>query len=847
MRFWRRRRKTALTVLAVLVSALVVAVQVMRSGSDPYRPGQETDGLVNTLEKDRGEDGPDLRFVDATEKLGIEFRHFPGEREGRLPEDMGSGVALGDVDGDGWTDAFFVNAAGPLARREAGWPEADGRCRLYRNEGGERFTDITEESGLGVELLGMAATFCDPDSDGDLDLLLTSFDRLLLFENDGSGRFTDVTDGSGLEDFVGFWAGAAVGDFDRDGAVDVYVCGYVKYDETQAKGFSSQFGRAIPAAINPSTFEPERNLLFHGLGDMTFEEVAEGAGVANPTGRSLGAVWADLNGDGLDDLYVANDVSDNALFLNRGDGTFEDRTSEATVGDYRGAMGLAVCDLDGDRDLDLFITHWVAQENALYQAYPNPASDEGGVPVPLFLDVADRVGVGHVGLDMVGWATRFFDADNDGNRDLFIVNGSTIPSEADTAKLVAMRSQFLWWSPEKEHFFDVGGQVGDFFSEKHVGRGGAVADFDLDGDDDLFVVLRGEKAIVLENEGGNRRRSLRLRLRQPRGNRFALGTRVRVDAGDGTWYDELGTQGSYLSQHTVGELSFGLGEAAEVDRIEVTWPDGTTEEAGPFFADSLVTWTRGSAPHCEPLPGKREELLAAPKDVDALRRFHEVRDEAEKARVAGDIARATELYTEALEIWPGHDRCLYHLGNMLLEAGDPKGALAIFERLVTFYPESNRGWMQLGVLRLPGSSDDLVDLDLAEEAFEHSLAINGEESRPVIQLGIVALLREDWPTAAERFRDATMLNDHSIEGFYFGGEAAYRMGDRSKAIELLRKACELAAGKAPTGESVSSEGDTEAGGAMLSEHTLAARSHLDRWRTLAQRSGDVDEEYGSGN
>jgi len=623
-RLWRRRRKSVLIGLGLLITGGILLVQFLSNRVDDYEAGERPDGLVDRLEKGPAADHPPVTFTEIAAQAGLRFRHFPATRSNRLPEDMGSGVALGDVNGDGLTDAFLVNLAGamPAAGDDApDWDRDAGRSRLFLNRKDGSFVDATQASGIDLVALANAAAFCDVDSDGDLDLFVTTYGTCRLFINDGAAHFQDASAAAGLEQHVGFWTGVAVADYNRDGAMDVYVCGYVVYDEEgkQRETSSSPYGLSIPALINPSSFEPERNLLLAGNGDGTFREVSVEAGVADAKGRGLGALFCDLNADGLPDLYVANDVSDNALLLNRGDGTFTDRTAQALVGDYRGAMGLAVGDYDGDLDLDLFITHWVAQENALYAR--NEALVEDGLAVPLYFDEADRYGLGHAALSMVGWATRFFDYDNDGLLDLFVVNGSTIPLPEDPDQLEPMRSQLFWRSPEKRHFFEVGAQSVEAFSTKHVGRGGATFDYDLDGDQDLVIVVHGGDAMLLRNDGGNDKPAVLVQLRQPEGNRYAIGARVLATIGDRQHLELVGTQGSYLSQHTVGELSLGLGDSAVVDRIEVTWPDG--ERLGRRGPDRGHVAGRRAR-----VRGTVPRLLA--RHLDARR----VADEREPARAA---------------------------------------------------------------------------------------------------------------------------------------------------------------------------------------------------------------------
>jgi enediyne biosynthesis protein E4 len=829
----RRRRKSILSSMAVLVVGAGGLVWWQQGRVEGYRPGGEVEGLTDSLAAERPSGSPLIRLLDVGAEAGLDFQHFPGTRAGKLPEDMGSGVACGDVNGDGWTDLFLVNN-GPAAGGGA-------RSRLYLNRGNGTFEDATEASGIDLVAQGQAAAMVDVDGDGDLDLFVTTYGTPRLFDNDGSGRFRDVSARAGLDAFEGFWTGIGVADYDLDGAMDLYVCGYVQYDDSLANtGTARQFGLDIPAAINPSTFPPQRNLLLRGRGDGTFEEVAVAAGVDDPQGKGLGALFCDLSGDGLPDLYVANDVSDNALLINLGDGTFEDRTVACRVGDYRGAMGLAAADIDGDLDLDLFITHWVGQENALYEARQRPDNGER-----IYMDVADRHGLGHAGLRQVSWATRFLDLDGDGVLDLFVVNGSTIPRSEEVSQLTPMASQLFWRDPADSRFHELGASAGPFWEELHVGRGGASLDYDLDGDDDLLICLHGEGVRLLRNEGEGARRFLRLRLRQESGNTHAVGARVEIEHGGRRFLEVVGTQGSYLSQHTVGELTLGLGDDPWLESVQVTWPDGEVEQAGPFMAGSLVTWVRGARPTIEALTGAAEAAAAGPSAVEDQRGFFRVRDKASRFRVQGDLVAAVDAYREALGLWPGHADALYYLGGSLLGLGREAEALSAFETLVALQPGNSGGWMMLGRLRMPGGDLTLDDLDLARAAFEHCHDLNREQSGPVEALGMAALLAGELDTARGYMDDAAQLNPRSVRARYLAGRCAFLDGDLEGAARRLAEAHTLATDSVgDAGTSISNEGATAQGGAMLAA-TQVAQGPLERWRTLASRPlSTAAEEYG---
>jgi hypothetical protein len=815
--------------LALVVLSAVGAWLALRGRTDPYRAGDVTDGLTDRLGRSLPADAPEVGFTDVTVAAGIACEHSSGERTGLLSEDMGSGVALGDVDGDGWCDALVM----VIASAGAAPP------RLFRNLGDGTFSDVTERAGLRSVGIGMAAAFCDTDSDGDLDLVLTSVGGVRLLRNDGALRFTDITEEAGLALIDGFLAGIAVGDADGDGLMDLYLCRYVDFREDASDpGVLSQFGVAIPMLLNPSAFEPVPNLLLRNRGGNRFEDISAAAGVANPAGRSLGAMFCDLNDDGLPDLYVANDVSDNALFVNRGDGTFDDLTNEALVGDYRGAMGLAAGDFDGDMDLDFFVTHWIAQENGLYVNHTPSGVDRGGAP--LFMDSADRFGLGHVALDRVGWATGFVDFDLDGRLDLFVLNGSTIPEEERPAELVAMRSQLFWNAGAERGFFEVGDAAGDFFAQRHVARGGAAFDYDGDGDEDLLVSLHGGGPRLLRNDtptGG----SVRLRLRQEEGNRFAVGAHITAVAGGRTLLRVSDSQGSYLSQHAVGETLIGLGGADALENVTVRWPDGTEGVAGPFAAGSVVTWTRGLRPSVE-RPGAPVVTVGARLDVEAQRLFYDRQRRARRARVEGRIAEAVGVYREALEMWPDHADSLYYLANCLLDLNDEPGALEVFERLTAAHPDSSRGFMRIGTIRLPGGDPALDDLLAARDAFERCRRINGEESLPILRLGLVALLLGEHEHAADLLGRAAVANPRDPQAPYFGGRVAWVAGDRARAQSLLEEAHAVASGGA-SDASVSSEGDTRSGAPLVAEPSVSGGGVLGRWRGLAEREPLAEAEY----
>ncbi len=580
-----RRKRLMLgygTLGLVLTLAATVLVIRSRGPAEAYEAGEDIEGITSALARDLPEDYSRVTFEDVTEASGLaSFSHFGGERSTQLPEDMGSGAAWGDYDDDGYPDLFLCNIKGPLTVLTAS--DASATNRLFHNEGDGTFEDVTEKSGVGAAMMSMGAAWADWSGDGALDLVVTSYSELKLYRNQRDGTFVDVTDSAGLQGHQGFWTGASWGDYDRDGDLDLYVSGYVQYtfDPDDAGRGTRQYQAVVPYTLNPSSYSPERNLLLRNEGGETFTEVAAEAGVVNAEGRSLAASWCDFDEDGELDLYVANDVSDNVMYKNLGDGTFEDVSHAAWVADYRGAMGIAVADWDGDSDQDVFVTHWIAQENALYS---NMKVAFGGSPVDpgemRFMDVADMVGLGQIALDYVGWGTFFFDYDNDGRPDLFVANGSTFQDEANPGRLATMTSSLFWNAGPQRGFFDVAAVASAALRVARVSRGAAPADFDRDGDLDLVLVNHGEQPLLLRNDGGNQNHWLTVDA--------PPGSKVSIQVGDTVQTIQVASQASYLSQSPF-EAHFGLGTADSVDRVTVIFPNGERLERRSVPANERIT------------------------------------------------------------------------------------------------------------------------------------------------------------------------------------------------------------------------------------------------------------------
>lgn len=576
-------------------SILVVWVEASRE-TDLADP---TAGI--TAIASEGNDGglSPIRFRDVTEAMGLAMRHGPGPRSRRLPEDTGSGLAWGDYDGDGDWDLYVVNFPGPRGQTH----DSTGSNRLFRNDG-SRFVDVTDEAQVAdPNGFGMGATWADYDDDGHVDLYVTNYGPNRLFRNRGDGRFEEVASHAGVADAL--WStGAAWGDFDRDGNLDLYVCNYVDYNLgalEAAVDSQSPFGNySVPFALNPNSFDPSPNRLYRNRGDGTFEEVAARHGVSNSHGRSFAATFCDLDGDGWLDLYVANDVSENKLFRNR----LGDRPSESLAGqevpyiielseslardadntllsfadlsavtgtaDPRGSMGLSVGEIGhmseaSDGLPDLFITHWLAEENAFYKSQIMP---DGLLE---YRDKTRQFRLGEVSLDQVGWGCGLVDIDLDGRVDLMVANGSTLERPDDPSQLNA-EPLYLFWN-DGQRFREVAAAAGDAFVKPYSARGLAIADFDGDGDADFAISVNRGPPRLFRNETPTGNRSLKVRLRGRAAARF--GARVEVTVAGKSQTQWWGADVSYLSMHAA-ELIFGLGDASVADRVDVKWADGTT-------------------------------------------------------------------------------------------------------------------------------------------------------------------------------------------------------------------------------------------------------------------------------
>ena len=553
-------------------------------------------------------DGGDAWFTDQAAASGLDFVHFNGmSGEYYSAEIMGPGGALLDFDNDGDLDVYLVQGQmlglgrtldQALVDPPAGLPLTD---RLYRNDlrihpDGTRtlrFTDVTAGSGLGVASYGMGAATGDLDNDGWIDIYRIGLGDNHLFRNNGDGTFADVTARSGAND-PRWTAAAAFVDFDRDGWLDLYVANYVDPRLDDDLECFSRTGEKD--YCGPNRYAPVPDRLYRNRGDGTFADVTLDALRGGDFGPALGVVAADLDGDGWMDLYVANDGEPNQLWMNQRDGSFENTAwlAGAAVnrdGRPEGSMGVDAGDFDADGDDDLFMTHIATETNTLY------VNDGLG----LFEDRTVRVGLGPPSLPYTGFGTGWFDFDNDGWLDLLIANGEIRTMEA----LVQANDPFplhqrnqLFRNRGNGRFADVSADAGRVFELSEVSRGAAFGDVDNDGDLDVLLTNNNGPVRLLINEVGRRNRWVGLRLVGAASPRDMLGARVgvfrrSVASATPVLWRRVRTDGSYVSANDPRVL-VGLGRAPAVDRVRVVWPDGGVEEWGDVAVDRWTTLVQGT-------------------------------------------------------------------------------------------------------------------------------------------------------------------------------------------------------------------------------------------------------------
>jgi hypothetical protein len=574
-----------------------------------FLPGCRTQRAAVPLASSPGMDRPaaPVRFVDVANSLGVRFRHTSG-KSGRLyfAETMGAGCAFFDYDGDGKLDLFLVNSS-----RLPGFPGSGPfYSALYHQRPDGTFADVTQEAGLAVDGYGMGAAVGDYDNDGHPDLYLSGYGRSFLFHNNRDGTFTDVSRQAGTPG-PAWGASAAWFDFDRDGYLDLFVCSYCRWTPALNRSCGDSSG---PYLCGPKYYEGTSSVLYHNNGNGTFVDVTKRAGVDNPSGKALGVLAEDLDGDGWPDLIVANDTTPNWLFHNNRDGTFTDRGMETGIaysgtGQARAGMGIDTADYEHSGREAVFIGNNSTEGQGFFRSEPADGTSER------YLDAAEEVGIYRPSLPFSTFGARFADVDLDSYPDIMTVNGqenefiSHLGSGVTFAERMQLYRNEPGAAPGTRRFRDVSASAGDAIMKPRVGRGLAVGDFDGDGDPDLLVTENNGPAALLRNEGAGEPRFgaqrqwrgpgpgrahwLAIRLRGVKSNREGLGTRVVVQAGGQKQIGWVRSGSSYCSdsEHVA---RFGLGPATQAEAVELHWPSGAVQTLHRVRADQLLQVTEAA-------------------------------------------------------------------------------------------------------------------------------------------------------------------------------------------------------------------------------------------------------------
>jgi enediyne biosynthesis protein E4 len=521
-----------------------------------------------------------IQFTDIAASAGIKFVHFKGNSGVSINrEEFGPGVCVADFDGDGWQDIYFVNGR-DLYNRDISVHNA-----LYRNNRDGTFTDVTEKGGVPGTGYGLGCVWGDYDNDGYPDLFVTQYGRNVLYHNNGDSTFTDVTDKAGVAgaESGAFHSGATFFDYDRDGRLDLYVGSYVDLGNKRY----CMLGEVL-SSCPPSEYRGSPDALYHNNGDGTFTNVTAKANIYQPAGKNLSVGAADYDNDGWPDLFVANDGIDAYLYHNERNGTFKEIGVVAGMaltaqGRTMAAMCISLGDYDNDGWLDLYISDFQRSSDHLWH------NDGKG----FFDEVSDEAGITRPTHDVLSFGGGFFDYDNDGWLDLFIANGHVYPEvEQATPDIRYKQINSLFHNEANGKFVETTRIAGSGFQTPHVGRGVAFADFDNDGFTDVVVANNGDTPLLLHNSGGNGNHFLNFKLVGTKSNRDAMGTRIRLVDGGLSQIREIAGGGSYLSQSDL-RANFGLGKAAKVNAIEITWPSGQKQVFSNTEADKFYLVEEG--------------------------------------------------------------------------------------------------------------------------------------------------------------------------------------------------------------------------------------------------------------
>ena len=695
---------------------------------------------------------PAVRFADATQAAGLDFVHVSGgPQQHYILEAMGSGVALFDFDADGWLDVFAVNGTRTEEAPETG-------NRLWRNvpatDGGRAFAEVTQAAGLGQTGWGMGCAVADYDNDGDLDLYVTYWGPNALYRNEGNGTFTS------MEADVGdrrWGTSAAFGDVDLDGWLDLYVTNYVAFDLNNPPGDGQLCSgwKGLSVFCGPHGLDGQADVLYRNEGNGTFADVSAATGIDQQTYLGLGVIFTDYDGDGDQDIYIANDSTPNQLYRNDGAWRLREVGAFAGVayseeGRSQAGMGLDSGDYDNDGDLDVVVTNFSDDVNTLYQNLGNGS----------FADATYAAGLGGAVRPFLGWSTALADFDLDGWLDLFVANGHLYPQlEARPLGLSYRQRNLLYWN--RDGIFTLADPAG--LEAEQVSRGTAFGDYDNDGDLDLLVNNLNDRLNLLRNDGGNRNYWLGLDLIGAAGQP-AEGASVRLWAGGQVLVRQAKRGYGYLSASD-GRVLFGLGGLAEVEKIEVRWPSGRVQVV-------------------EQPPLRRYLVLRAGEGAEIAHYSHQV---PPPARVSAPLTERPDSIEEVAFNPDWTAEKYYEQATALYGQGRYQETVALLRPALRHYPDAIRLHYAAGVALYAG-------LGRYQEASEVLAQVAAQDTSVVEVarlLGVIYLHLNQPVQAVAVLTRAAALAPEDWETHYRLGLAHNHLGDSEAAIDAFAQAREL--------------------------------------------------------
>jgi enediyne biosynthesis protein E4 len=733
---------------------------------------------------------PAIRFTDVTALAGIAFTHDAGATGNKwYPETIGAGVGFLDYDGDGWPDILLINGTFWPQHRDTAVGQGEPTLRLYRNRGDGSFEDVTQRAGLALPLYGMGMAAADYDNDGDTDLVITGYGRNFFFINNGDGTFTEAAQRVGLQE--GKWgSGAAFFDYDRDGLLDLVISNYVEWTPELERGLDCTYGTPAKDYCPVRYFKGQGLTLYHNRGDGTFEDVTQRAGVAAEGTRAFAPYILDFNEDGWPDILVTSDGTPSLLYRNRGDGTFEEvGIQSGLVLDERGAayagMGIDATYPKNDGQLCIAIGNFVGEPTTLHCRVR-----QGNSYHPeLYAEVSAWAGIGRPTLRYVTFGLFFFDVDLDGFEDLFMVNGHVV-DEARLRHAPRAQPPQLFRNLGTGRFAEIAPPAGSGLDQFLVGRGAAYADYDGDGDLDILVSQNQGPALLLRNDTPRQAHSLRVHLRGTQSNRDGIGAEVRVHRGDQVLRQMVRTGRSYYSQNEL-PLTFGLGQATRVARVEIFWPSGSVDVYQDVPGDTTLHAVEGSHPAQVPSPAP--PLAAAPAPVAELSPAG--LPEATTSRTylahthAGIAAYRAERYAEAAQAFeaarslqPSEPLPYRYLADLYWRQERPDQAAHIARALAEVMPDA------YFLDRLGSSYEESALPGLAMLLYREAARVDPQFPSARYNLGRLLLKQGQVEQGMAEVQEALRLYPEFAEAYEVLGLAYTEQGRLHEAVAHLQQA-----------------------------------------------------------